>query len=74
MVRNSFLKDVAIYGENGSLVNQVGAKYFVTLKNQIAQKAAAEGFTSVRITGTRVAGSSSAAPAKAIDITIKTGR
>jgi RHS repeat-associated protein len=67
------LKDVAIYGENGSMVNQIGAKDLVALKNQVIQKATAEGFTSVRITGTRVAGSSSAAPGKAIDITIKTG-
>ena len=64
------LSDVTIYGESGDLVNQVGARQFLALRDQIARQAAAEGFDTLRITGTRVPGSSSAAPGKAVDVLI----
>jgi hypothetical protein len=64
------LSDVTIYGESGDLVNEVGPGQFLVLRNQIAQQAAAEGFDSLRITGVRVAGSSSSAPGKSIDVVI----
>jgi RHS repeat-associated protein len=64
------LRNVAIYGESGNLVNQVGARTFVQLRNSIATQAAAEGFSTLRIMGTRVAGSSSAAPGKVVDIVV----
>jgi hypothetical protein len=64
------LSDVTIYGESGDLVNQVGAREFLTLRDQIAEQAAADGFDTLRITGMRVAGSSSAAPGKVVDLLI----
>jgi hypothetical protein len=68
------LSDVTIYGESGDLVNEVGPGQFLALRNAIVQEAASEGFDSLRITGTRVASSSSSAPGKIINIVINLGK
>ena len=63
------LTDLTIYGENGSMVNAVGASQWLALRTAIRRQAAAEGFTTLRISGTRVAGSSGL-PGHVFDTTI----
>jgi hypothetical protein len=71
-VRGSQLivKNLAIFGKSGDLVNKIGPGAFIAARNELAQEAAAAGFTTLRILAERAAGSSSANPGKIIDITI----
>ena len=56
------LTDLAIYADDGTLINQVGAAQFLALRNTIAAEAASMGFDTLHVTGVRVANSSSANP------------
>ena len=61
------LSDVAIYGADGPLVNQVQASTFIGVRNALATEAAEAGFDTLRIQGIRGSGSSSANPGAVID-------
>jgi RHS repeat-associated protein len=67
------LRDLAIFGKAGALVNQVGHGAFLALRSQIARQAALAGYSTLRIIADRSAQSSSALPGKMIDITIRLG-
>lgn len=68
--RELVLKDVAIFGMKGNLVNQVGVRDFVAAKSELARQAAADGFQFLRIVAERSLQSSSGNPGHAIDIVV----
>ena len=68
------LSDLIIYADDGTLVNQVGAREFLVLREQVAREAADAGFDTLRITGVRLPTSSSANPGKTIDRVIDLSR
>jgi hypothetical protein len=73
--RTLHITDMIIFNlDGGPLVNQVGARAFLAMRNQIATEAAAAGFTTLRITGVRVMNSSSANPGYAMDRVIDLAR
>ncbi len=67
------LKDTVIYGRSGDLVNEVGIAAFRNAVRAVSQRAAAAGFTELRIIGTRAPRSSSANPGRTFDKVFKLG-
>ena len=65
--RTLTLSDIAVYGANGDLVNQVHGSALVGIRNALAIEAANAGFDTLRITGVRVRSSSSVNPGHVID-------
>ena len=68
MIKKLF-KDIAIYGEGTAPLTGLRNEVFAA-RTQIINEAKAMGFEQLRITGQRVAKSSSANPGHLIDITV----
>jgi hypothetical protein len=66
------LKDIAVYGTgSASLAGKVGVRGVFRIRNQLAKEASELGFDELRISGTRVEGSSSANPGHKPDVRMK---
>jgi hypothetical protein len=68
------LSDVAVYGESGPFVGQVGAGTLLRARTAVVELAARQGFETLRITGVRVPGSSALKPGTIVDWTLNLGR
>ncbi|WP_256972525.1 polymorphic toxin-type HINT domain-containing protein [Saccharibacillus sp. O23] len=67
------LKDLAIYPDgviDNSAKNNIGPREIIAWKNQVSNLAKNQGFSRLRITGSRAENSSSANPGKGIDLNI----
>lgn len=62
------LDNVTIYASGGDSVNEIGPGAFVSWINAVEDMARREGYTTLKIVGTRVANSSSANPGKTVEI------
>ena len=64
------LKNITIYSKGAEATNQIGARAFLQWQNSVINIAKEQGFTTLRIMGERVAGSSSANPGKVVEYII----
>ena len=65
--RTLTLSDIAVYGADGDLVNEVGGPALVGIRKALATEAADAGFDPLRLIGVRVSTNSSANPGHVID-------
>jgi len=64
------LENITIYSDVGETPNLVGARVFIRLRDAVAKQASRQGFATMRLSGKRVAGSSSANPGHSIAVTV----
>ena len=71
--RHVTISDIAVYGVDGPLVNQVGPGTFIGVRNALRIEAANNGFDTITFDGFRVPNSSSANPGHGINRTYDIG-